>query len=88
MLGIPFLSSMSYAEWVYGAFKNQSGFDLDILILISLVVCYFTWNAWCQVSLWQKIIPVEVLVSDTLGEVGKIRGLEKDRWRREVWIKV
>lgn len=86
-LSIPFLPHMSYAEWVYGAFQTRRDFDLDTLFLVSVVVRYFTWNARCQVSLRQKVLPVEVVVHNILGEVGKIRGLEKDRWRREAWIK-
>ena len=86
-LEIPFLPSMSYAEWVYGALQNRKGFDLDTLFLVSLVVRYYTWNARCQVSLRQKVLPVPVVVCEFLGEVGKIWGLEKDRWWQRVWIK-
>ncbi|CAI9608950.1 unnamed protein product [Staurois parvus] len=77
---------MSYAEWVYGAFKCHLDFDLDTLFLVSLVVRYYTWNARGQVSIRQKVLPVQVVVRDILGEVGKVRGLEKGRWRRKAWM--
>ncbi|CAI9596635.1 unnamed protein product, partial [Staurois parvus] len=80
-LGISFLSRLSYAEWSYGAFQNHRDFDFKTLFLVSLVVCYYTWNARCQVSIHKKVLPVEVVVHNILGEVGKIWGLEKDRWR-------
>ena len=86
-LSIPFLPHMSYAEWVYGAFQTHRDYDLETLFLVSLVVRFFTWSARCQVSLRSKILPVDVVVQDILGEVGKIRGLEKNRWQQEAWIK-
>lgn len=86
-LGVPFLSRLGYAEWVYGAFSTGGGFCLDTLFLVSLVVRYFTWNARCQVSIRQKILPVEVVVYDIVHEVGKIRGLERDKRGQGAWLK-
>lgn len=86
-LGIPFFYRMSYAEWVYGAFPTCWDFDLDTLFLVSIVVRYFTWNARCQITLRKKVLSVEVVVHDILGEVGKIRGLERGREPRAVWKK-
>lgn len=84
-LGIPFFYRMSYAEWVYGAFPTCWDFELDTLFLVSIVVPYFTWNARCQITLRKKVLSVEVVVHDILGEVGKIRGLVRGREPRAVW---
>lgn len=84
-LGIPFFYRMSYAEWVYRAFPTCCDFELDTLFLVSIVVPYFTWNARCQITLRKKVLSVEVVVHDILGEVGKIRGLVRGREPRAVW---
>lgn len=86
-LGIPFLDHFTYAEWAYGGFQSHLVFDLSTLFLVSVVVRYFTWNARCQVSLRQKVLPVEVVVHDILHEVGKIRALEKEKGTQRAWMK-
>lgn len=86
-LGVPFLSRLGYAEWVYGAFNTGGVFCLDTLFLVSLVVRYFTWNARCQVSIRHKILPVQVVVYDILHEVEKIRVLERDKRSQGAWLK-
>lgn len=65
------------------------GFCLDTLFLsVSLVVRYFTWNARCQVSIWHKILPYQVVVGNILHEMGKIQVLERNKWGQGAGLKV
>ncbi|KAM4040883.1 uncharacterized protein ACNLHF_012138 [Anomaloglossus baeobatrachus] len=61
-MGWPRLASLSYAEWAYGAFREQGGRDLTTLFLVSIVIRYFTWNARSLVSTGSKILQVEDVI--------------------------
>lgn len=78
-IGWPGLASLSYPEWAYGAFKFPGGRDRVTLFLVSLVVRFFTWNARCLVSTQRKVLPVDEVIRDTIGELVKVSSLERDR---------
>lgn len=78
-IGWPRLTGLSYSEWAYGTFKSLGGRDRCTCFLVSLVVRYYTWNARCQVSTQNKILPVDVVVRDITGELVKLRSLEFER---------
>ncbi|KAG8549368.1 hypothetical protein GDO81_021403 [Engystomops pustulosus] len=75
----PGLAGLSYAEWAYGAFRGLGGRDRCTLFLVSLVVRYHTWNARCLVSTQRKILPVDEVVRNILGDLVKVRSLEYER---------
>uniref|UniRef100_A0A6I8STC9 Reverse transcriptase domain-containing protein n=1 Tax=Xenopus tropicalis TaxID=8364 RepID=A0A6I8STC9_XENTR len=84
-LGIPCLSGCNYQEWAYGAFKRHRGYDLGTLFLVSSVVRFYTWNTRCKVSLRREVLPCPVVVDMVLGELGKIRSLERQRMDEARW---
>lgn len=61
----------------------RRGFDLVSLYLVSLVVLYFTWHARSIVSTRGKNLPVQVVVHEILGELFKLRSLERGRVGQE-----
>ncbi|OCT93696.1 hypothetical protein XELAEV_18011371mg, partial [Xenopus laevis] len=61
------------------------GYDLGTLFLVSSVVRFYTWNAQCKVSLRREVLPCPVVVEMILGELGKIRSLERERMDEARW---
>ncbi|XP_041441476.1 uncharacterized protein LOC121401210 [Xenopus laevis] len=84
-LCIPCLSGWDYQEWAYGAFKRHVGLDVGTLFLVSAVARFYTWNARCKVSLRSESLPSAVVVGMILGELGKIRSLERQRTAEAIW---
>ena len=78
-IGWPRLANLSYAEWAYGAFKGLGRRDPCTAFIVSIVVRYFTWNARCLVSTQQKVLPVEEVCRNILGDLVKVRSLECER---------
>uniref|UniRef100_A0A8C5M5U5 Reverse transcriptase domain-containing protein n=1 Tax=Leptobrachium leishanense TaxID=445787 RepID=A0A8C5M5U5_9ANUR len=87
-LGIPCLSRQTYAEWVYGT-SNSGGqrFHLGTLFLVSAVTRYYTWNARCQVSLRQKVLPCQVVVHNILAAVAGLCASERASLDASYWQK-
>ncbi|OCT55849.1 hypothetical protein XELAEV_18003061mg [Xenopus laevis] len=49
------------------------------------VARFYTWNARCKVSLRSESLPSAVVVGMILGELGKIRSLERQRTAEAIW---